>query len=57
MSRAGDFATSRRGGLTNAEIREAERLRFGPRPWSWHNLARRFGCCEHDVRRFFEVQS
>ena len=50
---AGSFATSRRGGPTAADIRTAERLRSGDRPWSWQNIARRLGLCETDVRAFF----
>lgn len=51
---AGNFATSRRGGLTKPEILLVEELRSGPRPWSWQNIARRLGRCEADVRAHFE---
>lgn len=50
---SGLFATSRRGGLTPAEIRLVEDLRSGDRPVSWQNIARRLGRCEADVRVLF----
>lgn len=50
---AGNFATSRRGGLTPAEIRLAQDLRSGERPVSWQNIANRLGRCEIDVRAMF----
>lgn len=51
---AGLFATSRRGGLTKAEVSLVEELRALDRPWSWQNIARRLGRCEADVRAFFD---
>lgn len=48
---SGDYATSRRGGLTQAEINMAEALRAGPRPVSFQNIAARFGRSVEDVRR------
>ena len=50
---AGSFATSRRGGPTADDLRTAERLRSGDRPWSWQNIARRLGLCEADIRAHF----
>ena len=47
----GAFATSRRGALTNDEVRTAQALRSGDRPWSFQNIARRLGRSEIDVRR------
>ena len=51
MSRAGDFATSRRGGLTHAELREIEAHRAKERPTPWQALANRYG------RPVAEIQS
>lgn len=47
---AGQFATSRRGGLTSAEIREIEAHRSKERPTPWSALAKRYGRCEADLR-------
>lgn len=49
----GDFATSRRGGLTQAEIREIEAHRAKDRPTPWAALARRYGRCEADIRALY----
>lgn len=49
----GDFATSRRGGLTGEEIREIEAHRAKDRPTPWAALARRYGRCEADIRALF----
>lgn len=43
MSRAGDFATARRGGLTAGELREIEAHRAKERPTPWQALAARYG--------------
>ena len=51
----GVFATSRRGGLTNEEVRTAQALRSGARPWSFQNIARRLGRSEIDVRRMLDA--
>lgn len=54
MSRAGEFATARRGGLTEVEIREIEAHRLKDRPTPWNALARRYGRCEADLRAVFD---
>lgn len=50
---AGLFATSRRGGLSNEEIREIEAHRAKDRPTPWPALAKRYGRCEADLRAYF----
>lgn len=50
---AGLFATSRKGALSAAEIREIEAHRAKPRPTPWSALARRYGRCEADIRAYF----
>lgn len=50
---SGDFATSRRGGLTATEIHEIEAHRAKERPTPWSALARRYGRCEADIRALF----
>lgn len=49
----GEFATSRRGGLTQTEIREIEAHRAKERPTPWAALARRYGRCEADIRALY----
>lgn len=43
MSRAGDFASSRRGGLTHDEIQEIIAHRAKDRPTPWQALSIRYG--------------
>lgn len=47
---AGAFATCRRGGMTNEEIREIEAHRSRSRPTPWQALAVRYGRCVTDLR-------
>lgn len=49
-SSAGSFATSRRGGLTNEEIRMIEALRAKDRPEPWQALSARFGRPVEDIK-------
>jgi len=53
MSRAGDFATSRRGGLTQAELREIEAHRAKERPTPWQALAMRYGRPVAEIRALY----
>ena len=50
---AGMFATSRRGGLSNEEIRMIEALRAKDRPEPWQARAARFGRPVEDIRAIF----
>lgn len=50
---AGLFATSRRGGLSVAEIREIEAHRAKDRPTPWQALAQRYGRPETEIRDLF----
>ena len=52
--RGGEFATSQRGGLTQAEIREIEVHRQRERPTPWSALAKRYARCEADIRALFD---
>lgn len=49
----GSFATSRRGGLDQTQIREIEAHRMRLRPTPWSALAKRYGVCELDIRALF----
>lgn len=51
----GDFATSRRGGLTREEIREIEAHRGRPRPTPWQALSERYGRSVSDLKALFAV--
>ena len=46
---AGSFATSRRGGLTSADIIKAEALRRQSPPVSFQNIAKQLQCCQADL--------
>jgi hypothetical protein len=51
---AGHFATARRGGLTNEEIRQIEAHRARERPTPWQALAKRYAVSEITLRQLFD---
>lgn len=52
LASAGSYATTRRGGLTNDEIRQAKALRG--KNWGWQNIANVLGRCREDVQQALE---
>lgn len=52
LASAGSYATTRRGGLTNDEIRQAKALRA--KSWGWQNIANVLGRCREDVQQALE---
>lgn len=49
----GSFSTSRRGGLSAAEIREIEVHRAKDRPTPWQALSAMYGCSVADLQALF----
>lgn len=54
-SLSGLFATSRRGGLTQEQIREIEAHRARERPTPWQALSARYGKPVEDIRALMEA--
>lgn len=51
---AGSFATARRGGLTNEEIRQIEAHRARERPTPWQALSKRYAVSEISLRQLLD---